>query len=89
MGNASQQIGCRLGNTKFSTYKGEQGRACYNEHDAAGGLSRLHQKSPQVLKAYFLVNEDADKQAIDYGYGCCLSRGKDTTVNTAQNDDRH
>ena len=89
MGNASQQIRCRLGNAEFGAYKGEQGGACYNEHDTAGGLSRLHEKPTQILKAYFPVNKDTDKQTIYNGYGCCLGRGKDTAVNAAQDDDGH
>ncbi len=89
MRNAAQQVGSRLRNTELGTYEGEQRRTGHNEHDAACGLSGLHQKSAKILKAYFLINKNTDKQTIYDGHRRCLGRGKDTAVNAAQDDDRH
>ena len=68
---------------------GEQAGRGRDEHDDCRRGGRIHQDIVQVANLERLVDEEADEQAIDDGYGCCLGRCEDTAVDATEDDQRH
>ena len=86
---ASKQIGSCLCDTEFGTYEGEQGGTCHDQHDTTGCLRRIYHQLPQILDLDIFINKYSHKQTIYNRHGSCLCRCKNTSVDTAKDDNRH
>ena len=77
-----------LRNLHQSQDSGKGSGGSQNEQDWCEGTDGFHQNPPDITDADAPVNKKADDQRIKYRNNSGLCRRGNTTVDTAQDDDR-